>query len=380
MIADNENKLSYNLKWDPPYKQINTIRNYPKDVNITRPLDFKEILEDFNKVKIGRNITGEEIAEKYNLTKTPYGSISPDLSGNRFVEWVPRRHEPLYKQKIPFFIVQTWKSNYLEETIFNCMENYIKFNQEYHYFLFSDEKIRKFIELEYGHNILNLYDNLLVGAAKADVFRILFIYFYGGIYADIDHELADDTPFRTWGIGHFEVVAGISNELHPPHQKLLYIPGHIIIKNTVKKTLKSLYEANAIHIYEISYIHFVQSFAENNVIACECNGLTTIHFDGSFNNKISINKECVSMCQEKNGHWQESSGKQSKIFKHVINNTYLHNGESLIIKRDTYNIVCYLSEEKKIIKTKLDWKPGYKNFKYIRNNPKAVNITRPLDF
>lgn len=57
-------------------------------------------------------------------------------------------------------------------------------NSGYELFFFSDEECVEFINEEFGQYYLNLYNRLKPGAYKADLFRYLLLYNYGGIYGD----------------------------------------------------------------------------------------------------------------------------------------------------------------------------------------------------
>lgn len=86
---------------------------------------------------------------------------------------------------IPKVIYRTGKSNYsdLQETIRNNIDNIVstyKIPVKY----FSDEDIISFIEMHYPQYI-SQYNVLKPKAYKADLWRLLYLYTYGGIYNDL---------------------------------------------------------------------------------------------------------------------------------------------------------------------------------------------------
>ena len=87
--------------------------------------------------------------------------------------------------KIPLYIFQTWNSYKLPVGMFNAVNNLTKNNQEFKYFLFDDERCRKFIKHNFSVSIYNAYTRLIPGAYKADLWRYCVLYKHGGIYMDM---------------------------------------------------------------------------------------------------------------------------------------------------------------------------------------------------
>ena len=52
--------------------------------------------------------------------------------------------------------------------------------------LFDKDERRYFIEKYYNHKILEVYDSIIPGGFKADLWRYCILYQFGGIYCDID--------------------------------------------------------------------------------------------------------------------------------------------------------------------------------------------------
>ena len=86
---------------------------------------------------------------------------------------------------IPKCIYQTYSNNnYHNISHYNSVKNLLEFNPDYDYYFYNDIDCRKFIFDNYNDEILNSYDTLYPVAYKADLFRYLLIYKYGGIYLD----------------------------------------------------------------------------------------------------------------------------------------------------------------------------------------------------
>lgn len=91
------------------------------------------------------------------------------------------------KAEIPKIIHQTFQSKVLPAEFQANVDQLRALNPEWQYNLYDDADIEHFISQEYGSYVLNYYKriNPRYGAAKADLFRYLLLYRYGGVYLDI---------------------------------------------------------------------------------------------------------------------------------------------------------------------------------------------------
>lgn len=108
---------------------------------------------------------------------------------------LPARASMEYKQKIPKIIWQTMKTNRVPVFMKNYADTWIEHNPEYEYRLHDDNDITEFITNEFP-DYLEGYKKLKYGASKADLWRYLIIYKYGGVYADMDCRCIN--PLRQW--------------------------------------------------------------------------------------------------------------------------------------------------------------------------------------
>jgi len=89
---------------------------------------------------------------------------------------------------IPKVIYQTCQDKRnLPIEIINNIRKLKEINSDWKYILYDDIEVEEFISSVYGENILEIYKmvNPDYGAAKADLFRYLLIYAYGGVYLDL---------------------------------------------------------------------------------------------------------------------------------------------------------------------------------------------------
>ena len=94
--------------------------------------------------------------------------------------------------QIPKIIIQTvGNKNTIHKKIYNNIKNY---GNGYMHLIFNDNDcIQFFVKFKnyLPDNIITIF-NKLKGAHKADLFRYVFLYIYGGIYLDIKTELIED--------------------------------------------------------------------------------------------------------------------------------------------------------------------------------------------
>lgn len=98
---------------------------------------------------------------------------------------IAARITPASPQRIPRIIWQTMKTNHVPAIMKEYADSWIDLNPEYEYRFSDDEDIKDFLRNEFPH-FLTGYLNIKYGASKADLWRYLILYKYGGVYADMD--------------------------------------------------------------------------------------------------------------------------------------------------------------------------------------------------
>jgi mannosyltransferase OCH1-like enzyme len=80
------------------------------------------------------------------------------------------------------------------------------------------------------------YDCVQIGAVRADVWRLLLIYRYGGFYFDLDSRAKARHPFREWGLNDAEYIAGGKWG----HQwGIIFRAGHPVLRTAVERWVKT---------------------------------------------------------------------------------------------------------------------------------------------
>tara|TARA_B100000282_G_scaffold296365_1_gene278055 strand:+ start:130 stop:789 length:660 start_codon:yes stop_codon:yes gene_type:complete len=82
-------------------------------------------------------------------------------------------------------IIQTWKTKHIPVQFKDCMNSVIHHNSNFNYMFFTDQDIYEFITTkmpEYQDTFFSFKTKI----QKIDFFRYLVIYYYGGVYLDLD--------------------------------------------------------------------------------------------------------------------------------------------------------------------------------------------------
>lgn len=138
-------------------------------------------------------------------------------------------------------IFQTFINSELPEPIVGLIEKLKLNNPNYNYYFYTDEAILDFIKTNYSNEIFNAYCKLQIGAAKADFWRYLVLYKYGGIYLDIDSYIS--IPLDNFILENDKAIVTRENNYgHFVQWCLIIKSGHPILKYTIENVLKKIFE------------------------------------------------------------------------------------------------------------------------------------------
>lgn len=101
----------------------------------------------------------------------------------------------LNQMLFPPYIFATSRTMGTEEQEAEYIESCKRMNPDYAYKMYSDNDMRDFI-VEYFPEFLELYDGFPCQVMRADLWRYLIIYKYGGVYQDTD--ISCNKPIDTW--------------------------------------------------------------------------------------------------------------------------------------------------------------------------------------
>tara|TARA_B100001989_G_C24551857_1_gene475858 strand:+ start:35650 stop:41955 length:6306 start_codon:yes stop_codon:yes gene_type:complete len=137
--------------------------------------------------------------------------------------------------KIPKKIFQTWKTKDLNDGLTLLSKSFREKNPGYEYFLYDDDDCRKLIEENFEPVVLEVYDRIIPGAFKADLWRYCALYIEGGIFCDMDmicmksfdSIINDDIEF-------FAPIDSNSRGAHDLYNAFMgSAPGHPILKSCI---------------------------------------------------------------------------------------------------------------------------------------------------
>lgn len=163
---------------------------------------------------------------------------------------------------IPHNIYQTTKSKEkLPPAIAENIEKLKSANPGWSYQLFDDRDIDQFILRHYGQSLLSYYNRIApgYGAAKADFFRYLLIYRFGGVYLDIKSTITkplsetvreDDAYLLSYwnnlpgggheGFGHYSLLPDYIERGEIIQWYIVAAPGHPLMREVIKTMLRKM--------------------------------------------------------------------------------------------------------------------------------------------
>lgn len=86
---------------------------------------------------------------------------------------------------IPRKIVQTWRSKTLSDGLSSFCNSWLDNNSGYEYQLYDDGECAQFM-MDFDLRVYYVYERIIPGAFRADLWRACYLYKHGGVYADID--------------------------------------------------------------------------------------------------------------------------------------------------------------------------------------------------
>ncbi len=161
------------------------------------------------------------IYERDNTIDNEYNVYSSNVS----------KHKK-YTSRIPLKIHQTYFKNQMEVQYYEtCMINRYM-NSDYDYYFYNDNDVNQYIKTHYPE-YYTLYQSILPGAYKADLFRYLVLYREGGVY--IDCKSSTIVPLRTF----IPRKVGFVSFLDRPQGSIQIsfiasAPGHPILKKCIE--------------------------------------------------------------------------------------------------------------------------------------------------
>lgn len=83
---------------------------------------------------------------------------------------------------IPKQLFQTWKTKNITNELKEITGTWQQKNKNYKYFLYDDDECENFIKNNFDNDVLSAYKKIIIGAFKADLWRVCILYQLGGFY------------------------------------------------------------------------------------------------------------------------------------------------------------------------------------------------------
>lgn len=155
------------------------------------------------------------------------------------------------KKRIPRII---WQTNYTDKVSLAIKAGWLcnrLLSPGYDYKFHTTEMCKDFVEHHFPGETSRLYSRLTIGAAQADLWRLLVLYKHGGVYMDIDAHLI-------WPLDR--LITPVTSDLFLYHRKnrkstnyfIASEPGNPTLKFLINETLKRIEKAQKKSVYQLT--------------------------------------------------------------------------------------------------------------------------------
>jgi len=142
---------------------------------------------------------------------------------------------------IPKIIWQTYECNYKEllPEIKELTESWKNKNKNWEYRYMSYDDRNNFVLNNFGQEWFKIFNNCELGIVKANVWRCMVLYIYGGVYCDLD--TICNEPIDTWIKNEYQVTCSRDDNGNPEEYAINVFaskPNSIVLKD-ILNTLKN---------------------------------------------------------------------------------------------------------------------------------------------
>jgi mannosyltransferase OCH1-like enzyme len=224
--------------------------------------------------------------------------------GKRYT--IPAVAAPLVQAGTPKRIPRIiWQTNYTNKTTLSVYVNYL-FNRmmapTFEFRLCRDADCDTFIKENFPSEIYEAYSRLQIGAARADLWRVLVLYIHGGIYMDIDAALSwcPDAILNQAELFIRAKDGKLTNYF------LACAPGHPILKDIANKIIENITDGSIASVYDMTGPTVVDAVASSAPVRIEPHSL--VCRQGQFTKKYFQYPDGV-------GYWAKEQTKRHIVGK-----------------------------------------------------------------
>jgi alpha 1,6-mannosyltransferase len=178
----------------------------------------------------------------------------------------PQSQEQKVVAEIPRIIWQTYKDKYedLPDYAKDVTKTWVLLNEGWDYHFMNDEAAAEFVKKEYGDEWYDIWSNVPVGVMKADLWRYMVVYKYGGMYSDLDTicKVPVDYWFPNFAQMGCQFLVCVENEVHMANWTFIGAPGHPFLGHLLDMIKERFKDAQK---YYDSDPHFVHALTANGI-------------------------------------------------------------------------------------------------------------------
>jgi len=126
--------------------------------------------------------------------------------------------------RIPRIIWQTFATGDLPAPAVACRDSWAAFNPDWEYRFLDDHDIDTFVREHSSAELHALFRSLPLGVMRADLWRYLAVWVFGGLYTDIDTVCL--APVDSWLPADSDLIITPENHVHLCQWTFLAAPGH----------------------------------------------------------------------------------------------------------------------------------------------------------
>jgi len=202
-----------------------------------------------------------------------------------------------------------WQTNYTNKVTLSVYVNYL-FNRwmtpTFEFRFCTDEDCEKFIKENFSPEIYDCYSRLQIGAAKADLWRILVLFAHGGVYMDIDAAFS-------WFPEAFLSPHLIEMFVRTKNNKLTNYflasaPGNTVFKSIADKIIENITADSITNVYDLTGPTVVDVIASVEPVYVEDHEL--VCRQGQFTRKS------FQYPDNKTGYWANEQTRKRIVRKH----------------------------------------------------------------
>lgn len=142
---------------------------------------------------------------------------------------------------IPKKIWQTYKTNFedLPEYAMDAAVTWRDRNHDWEYNYMSDNDVLDFVSDHFDGSWVKIFNSCPLGVMKADIWRVMVLYVYGGMYTDLD--TICKIPASGWfdPISDKRIIVNAEHEVHIQQWTFLSEAGHPILAHILENMHKA---------------------------------------------------------------------------------------------------------------------------------------------